>query len=225
MFDYNLIKENFTDNCKEGSEIKREPFIRFGYLYATNGRILIRVKVEDVSNLPSDVPVKEDITNVNVSKVIEYIQPCDSPDITYDYDFLENMKKSKQIECSHCHGKGVEPEECECCDGKGFVELEYYCQKCNHFEEIEHECHNCHGDGYTFSSHLTCKYCDGSKKEYQIIMNNKYKMQPTNVYRLKLLKNVLINETKDDEKPLRVFKFTDDEGKCEGRGIFMVIEK
>lgn len=93
-------------------------------------------------------------------------------------DFLEavfgiekEMKLNKHVQCSHCHGNGIEPgakiETCQTCGGKGQVnkiQRTIFGQM-----QVQMTCADCGGEGKTYSQ--KCSKCGGSgvlKEEVKI---------------------------------------------------------
>lgn len=117
---------------KDEREVLHNPFIQDGYVYATDGYILIRVKANDIksdnyeehkfpncSNLFSNLTNESHVTIKDLEKKISKIEMID-----------ETIRVGEDIKCKEC-------------DGSGVVEWEYE-RWIKHFD-----CPECDGDGYS----------------------------------------------------------------------------
>lgn len=103
-----------------------KPFVRDGYLCATDGKIAVRAPTDDppsgkgpnVGELPWDIPV---------------LGECDIP----------LMPEFTPPPCEHC--KGTKKIKCDECDGGGTIECVCPCGECAH----DVDCKSCDGTGYT----------------------------------------------------------------------------
>jgi hypothetical protein len=93
------------------------PFLFQGYLYATDGRICIRIK--------DDGSLKIDIAHngIDYAKIFEGEENCD----------LLIPPLPARIDCKRCNGTGIE-HDCPDCEGEGTLDAErrggIECQKC-----------------------------------------------------------------------------------------------
>lgn len=116
-----------------------EPFIRSGWVYATNGYACVRV--------PSPGSPDAGLAPKNVPDV--FVRPDFSP-VPWPSDGIQRGED----ECRPCDGHGyVGREQCEECDGTGQIE----CSLCSQ----ETDCAECDGDGYVTDG-KKCTTCDGT---------------------------------------------------------------
>jgi hypothetical protein len=125
------------------------PFVRAGYRYATDGRIVVRVPAPGEPDTESDAAAKFPNADDIFGKAIT---PCRAPWPVDDY-----VRKSGT--CFRCDGYGeVDGDECGKCYGSGIK----VCPTCEH----EEDCDYCDGRGKVNGS--PCPACDsGNSTQYR----------------------------------------------------------
>ena len=122
----------FIDKNSERLELTC-PFIRDGYVFATDASILIRVKKEFTKNKYSDGKINANNAFINTDS-----------EITMTLNELKNtLLEVPKVEEVETIGEDI---ICDECDGDGFVEWEY-----KHWEK-DFECPICDGSGYLHES-------------------------------------------------------------------------
>lgn len=141
----NNLHPIFADCCQTDGSIHSKyatdkPWIFDGHIYATNGRVAVRMPVSGHNNEGVFPPVKDlDWTTTRFSEE-SFFAPNPGPAIVNPV-------------CVECKGKGkVETITCPDCKGDGTQECDL-----GH----EHDCENCEGIG-TLRDAGTCEYCEGS---------------------------------------------------------------
>lgn len=120
-----------------------KPFVLRGFLYATDGRRIIRI--------PSGEP--DTVTDKRFPLAYEIFSPMPSNASLYQ-PWPEANYSECERECLECKGKGrINTHPCTYCEGEGEVE----CETCHH----ETECVHCDGTGECNGSR--CKACNGKK--------------------------------------------------------------
>jgi hypothetical protein len=221
MFDYNFLKNNFCDTTAPKGTIKTSPYKQDGYIIASNGRIGVRVKIEDVENVPDDIVIREDKNNGSEYIIANFLKKCDLPDTKYKFNFKSNLVYLETKQCSECKGTGKEDTECPCCDGDGTVYIYVNCPCCDDRWEAKIECHKCEGEGVVERMRENgepCYSCDGTGNQFSMKVDRNRFIKHHLIDRLKTLNNVLMN-TESNEC---VFTFTDESEKCLGHGIIML---
>lgn len=225
MFDYNEIKRNFCDPWSDKKNIKYAPFKRDEFIYATNGRIGIRVKIENVENIPEDIETRTDSYSDTLKN---FFANCNDSLSTYSYNFMENyLKLATEEECVGCHGSGKEDLICECCEGDGKVDVEVECPHCSDKWEVRVECHKCEGEGTIRANRghgEPCSCCEGTGKQFSIKVSDSFKISNTCIMALRTLNDVLLNMTLQKEQYTTNinFIFKDKAGICDGFGVFVL---
>jgi RNA polymerase subunit RPABC4/transcription elongation factor Spt4 len=109
-----------------------------GYVYATDGHILIRVPVEKVTKLYEAIkgyPKAGDKMRVAIEKAGDKTATIDTADLVRVLAGLSWHRVMTSDECPQCDGKGEYERECEC----------EYCGSV--YEEAAAKCPNCGGTG------------------------------------------------------------------------------
>jgi RecJ-like exonuclease len=128
-----------------------------GFIYATNGKIAIRVREDSESE--NDKNGEFDIVGA-IEKLLK--KESEKEYIPLDIELPARVK------CDDCKGTG-EITQCPKCNGTGTVE----CPTCGHDMECEH----CDGDGYGSPSDETimCKKCNGTgEKSFPVAIGKTY---------------------------------------------------
>jgi hypothetical protein len=123
-----------------------KPFALDGWLYATDGRVIIRTGTDAPDNCHSKIiqSVRELKFGVTDSK----LQPWPSPAIV-----------TEDVSCEECKGTGKDYDYCLTCDGTGKTE----CHECG--SEISCTNPTCR-KGYVWND-KPCRVCGGSSKVQQ----------------------------------------------------------
>lgn len=120
-------KENFIN-----SDVTA-PYLKNGYVCATEAHILIRIKAETLNG------EYKEIQSCNID------WPADNCNFIVSLQDIETaLSNIPQIEEEEKIGKDI---DCEECDGEGVVEWEYQV-KAGKYHYAEHDCPNCGGSGY-----------------------------------------------------------------------------
>lgn len=129
---------------KNGRAGINKPFKKDGYIWATNGKWLVRIK-ESVEL------TTEDTSKINVNQFKWSV--ADNPDLKW-LDVPSVEKDTCYNPCSKCNGTG-KVRLCDTCKGSG----EHECE-CGDL----HTCRDCNGDGTaTFGDEAVCEDCYGGK--------------------------------------------------------------
>ncbi len=121
----------------------KSPFVHGGYLCATDGRILVRVKTNLLNDTEKRLP--------DIKSILEL------------YDFVAEKPESLTTPCSElilcpeCLSSGRKQKTCPTCDGGGMC----YCTACDNYNN----CDTCDGNG-TVRSNVgeICENCQGTCK-------------------------------------------------------------
>lgn len=119
--------------AKDGREMLQNPFIQDGYVYASNGHIMIRVKDDSLL----DNPMYGEQSKPQSSHLFDGME--DAGTITIS-DILELKNKVELIDELELDGENV---KCDECDGWGEVEWEY-----DRWTK-DFDCPACDGTGYS----------------------------------------------------------------------------
>ncbi len=124
-----------------------EPFAQDGYLWATNGKILVRIRIPKDCEYEEIEPGQGSSTPPKMSDIIKIPETDDLEWLPFPmYDGL-----TKTIDCFYC--------ECPCCKGSDYID--YECPECG--QEVERVCHRCDGDGHG-GLDPDCETCKGTGK-------------------------------------------------------------
>lgn len=116
------------------------PYLKNGYVCATEAHILIRIKAETLNGKYNE------IEGLNIDF------PADNCNFIIGLqDIRTAIASIPQVEEKEKVGKNI---ECEECNGEGEVEWEYR-DSDGHYHYEYHDCPKCYGDGYT--SHVKYK--------------------------------------------------------------------
>jgi hypothetical protein len=94
-----------------------KPFRFKGYVYATDGRMIVRVADDET------YPACDKIDPIKVVSPAEHADYINAPKVE-----LPAMEAAKRIECRDCNGRGYEHDcpdcecECEACGGQGYCD-------------------------------------------------------------------------------------------------------
>jgi len=174
----------------------QQPFRRDGFVYATNGHVLVRVSVADGYEADENekAPVRLD----------EMFKCIDEGGV--EWRPLPPLHAVKP--CSRCFGSGqLRVEDCDSCDGKGEFERDGY----------DYTCQACNGEGFVEvgepnGKHVACPECDGRGHEQDQRQNINHNQQlpevGVNVGYLSWLAKLpgIVCCPQDNEKPVR-FRF------------------
>ncbi|MEK9207769.1 MAG: hypothetical protein AAB922_04755 [Patescibacteria group bacterium] len=152
--------------CDESREKLAKPFNYDKYTYATNGKILVRVKKD---------PQYNDNVGVDVLRL-----PFDHDHIT---EWVDMPTMPAPMDCMACGGIGT-VSECLDCKGEGEITLK------SDYGEYEVECETCDGDG---GADMVCPLCDGLKKRHldnESIMYQGYRLCLNLLEKIKTLPNI-----------------------------------
>jgi hypothetical protein len=120
------------------------PWVRGDHLYASDGRIMVRMPKPGAWDLPNGEKVLRDPGSV-MDRGPHSAVPVTIPPV-------EGV-------CDECQGARVVTERaCEECGGRGHKDVDYYCE-CPHCTG-SHECEECEGEGTRASG--PCRECRGS---------------------------------------------------------------
>ena len=180
--------EKFCSEDENRTKINH-PFCHNGYKYATDGKIVIRIPLDDLERGIS-------IINNNVTDILKEFSWCEEKE---EIKIPTISAITKQV-CGKCKG---EKTKCPECDGEGEVET------WNTYNEYTNTCATCDGDEY-----IPCPQCSDlgieTNKNHYVDFPD-FKM---NVFYLNLIKELpelkmynLINT-----KWLKYFSFTGGEG-------------
>lgn len=123
----------FYDKDNEMRPDLAAPYLKKGYVCATDAHILIRIKAEML------IGKYKEIQSCNISF------PADNCDFIVSLQDIETaLSNIPQIEEEEKIGKDI---DCEECDGEGVVEWEYRCKRGQDYCR-EFECPVCEGSGY-----------------------------------------------------------------------------
>lgn len=107
-----------TDECRPNIQ---QPFLRDGYVWATNGQILVRISpIEDVLEYPTAPDVAGVFQKGFVETSMRRLRAENLPDVL------------DPIDCEDCDGRGSEHDcpscncRCEACDGTGMENPEKF---------------------------------------------------------------------------------------------------
>lgn len=144
-----LIEENpalvvsLEPFCSDEREYLEKPFLQDGYVYATNGRIAVRVKHEGLTN--ARVQTRPNMAEIFKSFVNEGFEP-----VTFTLP-----------DCEICHNKRtVIDTKCYTCDGFGRIEHDCDCQYCTKDREF---CDDCKGTGKVDPEECLCECSEHGK--------------------------------------------------------------
>jgi hypothetical protein len=134
-----------------------KPFVKDGWMYATDGRWIARVRTD----LPDSVPGDGDRKFVDVAKLFETSLDCTEPWPAWNGE-------TREKECDDCGGSGRVMKTCDTCNGTGRCT----CDKCGD----RHDCGKCDGDG-RMPTAKNCPTCLGAGwrriPAYQKVCNRK----------------------------------------------------
>jgi hypothetical protein len=136
--------------CAPGTGGRRKcffnPFVRGGWKYATDGKIIIRIKTDEPE---SETGIG--ITKASCEHVIGLVLECP----TSAEMWPKSDGKTQSVKCEICKGYGKSGVvECPECDGEGEVE----CYHCGH----DMECEKCFGEGNIVDKNSpVCVSCGG----------------------------------------------------------------
>ena len=147
----NYLLQKFCNKKTSRNHFTEKPFSYNGYTYASNGKILVRVKGEQ-SERPNTVPVlpsMEEIANYTDFIALPKFPKreeiacgeCDGTG-TISYRVCDNCNDGQvylddshgntyTVVCAECDGEGElndpggEKEECDCCEGTGISKRSY----------------------------------------------------------------------------------------------------
>jgi len=124
-----------------------QPWRHGGYIYATDGRICVRMKDDPAIELPlaDEKP--------NLPPAHESFRDAKPSPMKFSIEGIEI--KIKMAKCLDCGGAGKQSGICDKCDGTGFVE----CPECRQ----KTECDECDGTGECGRSDRDCPFCNGAK--------------------------------------------------------------
>lgn len=121
-------KENFINSDMTA------PYLKNGYVCATEAHILIKIKAETLNG------EYKEVQSCNID------WPTDNCNFIVSLQDIETaLSNIPQVEEEEKVGKDV---DCEECDGEGEVEWEYQ-DKSGHYHYEDHECPICYGSGYS----------------------------------------------------------------------------
>lgn len=229
MIDFKFLERHFTDNQRGSKYISSTPFKLGNHIYATNGYIVIRFPLNQVSNIPDNVTTREYTDTDQTKAMVDYFIVSDDPNTTYPVSFNDNLANITSASCKDCKGTGIENNVCECCDGEGKVYVDVECECCNKKWEVRVECHNCEGTGYTDCHARTgqeenCPVCEGDGKLQSIQMNSEHFIPHRTIQKLRLLDSVMLQEKDPFDGAICNFIFKNESGSC-GQGAFMMRKK
>lgn len=164
-----------------------------GYLCATDGRVLIRYKMDHK-------PVVEYAEGYpDVNSVLSGLKPGEEIS-------LIDLCKGETVKCEECGGTGRNSVICPECEGDGSSS----CPTCGH----EKNCERCHGDGHIPGVDI-CRFCGGSKKTYDNYeINNNHGIAGKYIILLSALPDVrlFIDRNAGDDYNYPAIKYTFDGG-------------
>ncbi len=132
--------KQFCSNRHDPRTVMQAPYVRDGWLCATDGRVGVMVQTEAPDSDPKGPNLPALVLEFHAKATGEW-KPWPKPEA------------GKTRPCESCYGKGTAIEKCSVCRGTGEVE----CPRCGN----DTECENCHGNG---NVHLTtpCPQCTGT---------------------------------------------------------------
>jgi len=136
---------NLSDFCNECWPRTAKPWFEDGYVYASDGRIIVKVPA-------ADYPAATTTSKVSAAEVVARFWP-DKP---YTLEPMPAIAANTMQKCPDCEGHGTTYVQCTDCDGTGTC----MCDNCGN----EHECKTCNGKGFVYSSTEQCTHCTGTGK-------------------------------------------------------------
>lgn len=143
--DMEITIESLTKLCHPDRDDLSKPFRRNGYVYATQGKYIVRIPMSE--KLTTDHESGVDISSIKFDGIENLTEWVDVPAMSYDGCYKT---------CGKCNGTG-KVRQCPSCYGDGVVECDM-----GH----EHDCEACHGSGISEHTGKTveCRFCiDGRK--------------------------------------------------------------
>ncbi len=131
-----------------------EPFRIDGYLYATNGHILIRVKSEGTNTVRAGIPDVRGLVKPRPVGAMKAVGKIEGTASCSQCDGLGMIGPAG--ECDECHGRG--DELCGCCDNYTV------CKKCDGSGKLDgaEKCGRCNGTGDIQVEHVDIGVEDGA---------------------------------------------------------------
>jgi hypothetical protein len=184
-----------------------EPVCWKGFVYATDGKIAIRVRAE--KGEPNGVKKIYFIDAIDEYLKKESKKEYVPLDIELPAAIPCDSCEGKYVAPQNCEGKDVAPQQCTECDGTGKVE----CPTCGH----DMDCEDCDGDGYESSSDETviCNKCNGTGEGVLPVEIGKTKFQRRYLALLQSLPGPVEIAIDPDPEKEALFRFS------EGAGVIM----
>lgn len=169
---------SFCADDVEEREWTHKPFVYDGYLYATDGCIMVRT----TTNAPDAQGIPETVRKT-IDTYFGQIESLLTTDGAFkelsSLDSYQSMSTSET--CQHCKGEKSVPVPCDNCTGTGRC----ICSDC----EDEHECQRCAGEGDLPEGVMDCPSCGGKGIVYN---DSAYKMiLDDNIYNTEYLEKIL----------------------------------
>lgn len=140
-----LDLQSFCDNKGEvGRYSFGQPFVQFGWRYATDGRVVVRVPTEDANTTGRPLPTMRKLDWAMLQGVEKWSEVSEPLGFQPDSELRDCLACGEFVTCSKCKVDGT----CECS-----------CGDC-------HDCHECTGDGAFYTTTKDeCDECEGSRKQ------------------------------------------------------------
>jgi hypothetical protein len=138
--------KRFCANESDPRAYLREPWAHNGYVYATNGHIVVRIPAPESAGVVAEH--KAAATAEGLFAIFPAIEGAELPPFTLGEPchFCEGSGIAYATDCPDCDGEGLfthgaHDYDCKECDGEGFVDADK-------IPENKTVCHACYGRGY-----------------------------------------------------------------------------
>jgi hypothetical protein len=138
--------KRFCANKSDPRAYLREPWAHKGYVYATNGHIVVRVPAPDQAEAIAEHKAAATAEGLFATFPAIEAQPLPPFTLGEECFFCAGTGEAYSVDCPDCDGEGefihgAHDYECKECEGGGFVDAEK-------IPENKTVCHACYGRGY-----------------------------------------------------------------------------